>query len=177
MSAGTATVHAQLWIFPYTIGGDLPHPTAGQPNAQYYREFLKEGALGFTFDTTVGDLANLPVGMQFLAYARLEVFASVISPDGPQPNFPELVNGSHSSYSNTFEMFIDPSPDTPWARLSSASGFDYRTPVPEPASVMLLGMACSASSLGVALAPDARRRGPDGPLDARIRQPWDRTFG
>ena len=44
------------------------------------------------------------------------------------------------------KVFIDPSPETPWASYTTFSGFDYRTQVvPEPSSLAIA--SCGLISL------------------------------
>lgn len=86
-----------------------------------------------------GSLSNVQADDRYWVYGRLSVFA------GAAIDFfvgPEFTRTFSADFSNTVELFIDPSADSPGGIITSASGYDYRTPnapaVPEPSVLIML---------------------------------------
>jgi hypothetical protein len=141
---GSATALAQLWLFPF---GTWPQP--GQPFfGQSYRSSRWE--IG-QVNGSIGTSKDLPAGARFWVYGQLEVTAARGEPSGTSVETP--FSTARADFMDTVQLFIDPGAGSPDASVTSVSGWDYATPVPEPSG---LSTACAAA--GTTAAIRLRRR-------------------
>ncbi|MDZ4658450.1 MAG: hypothetical protein SH868_12805 [Bythopirellula sp.] len=117
---GSAFVVSEVWVF------DGFAPDDNEMIGHFYSLHARGP---FTpVNRTLGLFGNFPTGAAFWVYARVSVFASRLGG----------VGFAGADFTQTIDIYIDPSPATPGASITSASGHDYRTPpVPEPSSMAL----------------------------------------
>lgn len=143
---------AQVWIIDADV---LPPSTYVNTGMFLQSTWSPEGVADFR----LGDAGVLQLGQRYWVYGRLRVEAARAHnfyADGT------VSSETYANFDHTARLFIDPHPDTPGAFITSASGFDYRTPaIPEPGNMALIcaGLIALAARRNRQLAsagPDAR---------------------
>jgi hypothetical protein len=129
---GSASALAQIWFID-TLG--TLDPPSQFVNQGVYRQSAWTSS-GLT-DFSIGGHDGLRLGNRYWLYGRLRVDANRAH------NFfadNAAVSVTTADFMNTAALFIDAGADTPWASITSASGFNYASPVPEP-SILVLATA------------------------------------
>ncbi|MBK6656904.1 MAG: hypothetical protein IPG43_01525 [Proteobacteria bacterium] len=118
---------AELYVID-SLGMNGPVSQLGQLRGMYRRSIWS--AAGNVGNTSIGATEDLTIGTRYWLYGRLHV--------GARGNTDFNAGGS-ANFMNTAQVFIDPVPGRPELSITSATGFDYRTPapIPLPGSLML----------------------------------------
>ncbi len=122
---------AELWIIDVTDHAPKAFELLSGP---LYR--LRAASVGGEESRDIGELRGAADGSRYWVYGRLHAQADrgLNAFVGPE----DFNHVSRADFTHTVQLFIDPSPDSPNAFITSASGFNYLTPVPLPSSMVLV---------------------------------------
>jgi hypothetical protein len=144
----TSTMRTEIFVWPFGAG----IPAVGHAfDAAYFKSLTLSSATSKSIYEDRDPSFSFTDGSRWWLCARAEVDAVAGINREPIVGNPDYQNQDASAdFANSIYLRIHPDPSTPDFSFTASSGFDYTSPIPEPATVLLMVMGMALSRLGPA---------------------------